>query len=140
MAEVILFTGKIQLDMLRSVAHGASQPAVNLAARPENAMLKKAATEAKFNLRHAMVLRRRLDSGSLCENSLSASEKELLWELPQATLLRKANAAIIAFGHGTLRNEQGNFIHIGGSTGGFARMFLENYTPPDTSAWSSNHP
>ena len=116
--------------MLRRVAHGASQPVVNLAARPENAMLKKAATEAKFNLRRARMLRRRLETGSLRENSLSETEEFLLKQLNNGTLLRKANDSIIAFGHGTLKDENGRVVHLGGSTGGTTREVLDNFQQP----------
>ena len=77
-----------------------------------------------------MMLRRRLDSGTLRQNSLSASEKELLWELTDGSLLRKANAAITAFGHGALKNANGRVIHLGGSTGGTTREVLDNFQQP----------
>ena len=77
-----------------------------------------------------MMLRRRLDSGSLCDNSLSEAEKLLLDELLHGTLLRKANEVITAFGHGALKDENGRVIHLGGSTGGTTREVLDNFQQP----------
>jgi predicted rRNA methylase YqxC with S4 and FtsJ domains len=34
-------------------------------------------------------------------------------------------------GHGRLRKSNGEFIDIGGSTGGFVRTVLDDWEPPD---------
>ena len=64
------------------------------------------------------------------QDSLSASEKELLRELTDGTLRRKANEAITVFGHGAVKDENGRVIHLDVSTGGFTRELLDNFQQP----------
>ena len=58
-------------------------------------------------------------------------ERTQLHLLSTGALLEQANNAIAEFGHGTLRDEQDNLLHIGGSTGGRTRKIVDDYIEPD---------
>ena len=40
-----------------------------------------------------------------------------------------------AYGHGTLRRDDGETIEIGGSTGGMTRFLLDGYAEPDVDSF-----
>ena len=103
MAGVILFTGNIDIGMLRKLSSGATQPTQKLAARADNEKLEKEAAEARFKFRHANNLKRLLDCGALLQASMSAQDVELLAALRDGSLREAANRAVVAFGHGMLR-------------------------------------
>ncbi len=129
MAEVIIFTGKVDTFMLTELLRGGSQPVENLAARPENLKLKREADTAKWRLRHATLLQKRLERGALHLDALSTTNRDLLEKLQNGILQQQANAAIRAFGHGDLRDETGRRLSLGGSTGGLTRCLLDGWAP-----------
>jgi len=86
------------------------------------------AAEAKRKLRMAEHLSRKLDRKALYEEDLTEDEVWLLNDLRSGTLLRQANDAVEAYGHGTLRTDQGT-LQIGGSTGGRTREVLDGWEP-----------
>ena len=55
----------------------------------------------------------------------------LLLKLSSGMLQRNANDAIVAFGHGTMREETGRDMHLGGSIGGVTRLMLDEFQAPD---------
>ena len=131
MVEVILFTGRADIDMLREVAdRGAPQPAGGLAARLDNANLKRTAHAAKQRLKVGTRLANSKDQGKPHERRLTLREKQLLEDHASGKLQRDANSAMIAYGHGTLRSEDGSrSLALGGSTGGRTRAIIDNWKP-----------
>ena len=65
------------------------------------------------------------------EDQLTDQEVKSLKLLKSGDLRRSANAAIAAFGHGTLRRADGVKAEIGGSTGGITRCLLDGYEETD---------
>ena len=47
----------------------------------------------------------------------------------------RTNEAVAAFGHGTLRRDDGETIEIGGSIGGVTRFLLDGYVEPDVASF-----
>ena len=139
MAELIVYTGRLDLDFLRSGQEpsGASEPAADLASRPDNAALKKAAAEAKMQYSMTTMLKRRLDDGKIRKQELSEREHSLLADLMDGTLRERTNTAILAYGHGTLRRADGQTLAIGGSTGGLTRRLLDGNQDTNVEAFLS---
>ena len=52
-----------------------------------------------------------------------------------ALLLRHTNEAVAAYGHGTLRREDGASLEIGGSTQGVTRFLLDGCAEPDVESF-----
>ena len=127
MAELIVYTGRLDLDFLRSAAEpgGASEAAADLASRPDNAARKEAAAEAKMQYSLTTMLQRRLDEGTVNKQDLSARQHRLLADLKNGTLRNRTNTAILAYDDGTLRRADGQTLAIGGSTGGLTCRFLD---------------
>ena len=92
----------------------------------------KIALEARNKLRLAKkydLKRSRIIEGA--EETLTAKEKHLLGLYDSDTLRVEANKATVASGHGRLKAQSGQFVDIGGSTGGGTRRALDNYIPPN---------
>ena len=66
---------------------------------------------------------------------LSKKAVALLRDLDNGKLLDEANRLTRLSGHGRLRKSNGEFIDIGGSTGGFVRTVLDDWEPPDFNDW-----
>ena len=139
MAELIVYTGRLDLDFLRSSAEPSdlSEPAADLASRPDNAALEKAAAEAKMQYSMTTMLKRRLDDGKVQKQELSEREHSLLADLMDGTLRERTNTAILAYGHGNLRRADGQTLAIGGSTGGLTRRLLDGKKETDVEAFLS---
>ena len=137
MAELIIYTGRFDPDFL-SQAHdaqdrsGASQPVANSDGRKH---LKRKAAQAKLDYRMTCILRRRLDEGHLDRRDLHPWEKKNLQRLEDGSLLRHTNDAVAAYGHGTLRRDDGQTIQIGGSTRGVTRFLLDGCDEPDVDSF-----
>ena len=84
------------------------------------------------------MLRRRLDRGQVDIRDLERWERENLRRLQDGSLLRHTNEAVAAYGHGTLRRDDGETIEIGGSTGGITRFLLDGYAEPDVDSFLRN--
>ena len=67
---------------------------------------------------------------SSVQRHLDQDEQQLVERYRSGQLLREANAAIIAYGHGTLLDETRSRIALGDSSGGFSRRFLDDWHPP----------
>ena len=85
-----------------------------------------AAVEARANVRHAKKLEHRWRDG----RQLTPNQVSLVTRLRDGTLVEEANRLTEASGHGRLRRTDGTFVDIGGSTGGFTRAVLYDWTPP----------
>ena len=140
MAELIIYTGRFDPEFL-SQAHdardrsGASQP---VARTDRQAELKRRAAQAKLDYRMTCMLRRKLDRGQVEIRDLDRWEQENLRRLEDGSLLRRTNEAVAAYGHGTLRRDDGETIEIGGSTGGVTRFLLDGYAEPDVASFLAN--
>jgi hypothetical protein len=75
------------------------------------------------------------DSHSIVREFLSKKATALLRDLDNGNLLHEANTLTRLSGHGRLRKSNGEFIDIGGSTGGFVRTVLDDWEPPDFNDW-----
>ena len=58
-------------------------------------------------------------------------QRQVVADYRSGELLRQANNLTMTSGHGRLKQEDGSFIDIGGSTGGFVRIALDDWEPPD---------
>ena len=146
--EVVSFTGNFDshylTDLVNAKAVACSQRAERAAAvaaqhgdqhddqhddQPDNSqMLKAHATKCRGDLRWAKSLKKKQDTGC---SDFSIRDRALLRDLDSGTLLRLANDAVRAHGHGRIYKEDGSFTDIGPETGGLTRTFLDNWTPPD---------
>ena len=84
------------------------------------------------------MLRLRLDRRQVNYDDLERWEQENLLRLEDGSLLRHTNEAVAAYGHGTLRRDDGETIEIGGSTGGITRFLLDGYAEPDVDSFLRN--
>ena len=133
MAELIIYTGRFDPEFLNKAheaqdRNGASQPVANSDGRQH---LKRKAAQAKLDYRMTCILRRRLDRGHLDRRDLQPWEKKNLQRLEDGSLLRHTNDAVAAYGHGTLRRDDGQTIQIGGSTRGVTRFLLDGCDEPN---------
>ena len=81
------------------------------------------------------MLRLRLDRRQVNYDDLERWEQENLLRLEDGSLLRHTNDAVAAYGHGTLRRDDGETMEIGGSTGGITRFLLDGYAEPDVATF-----
>ena len=61
---------------------------------------------------------------------LSPDQLNLVLQLKNGSLEEEAKRHTLLSGHGTFKSKDGTFIEIGGSTGGFTRAVLYDWTPP----------
>ena len=137
MAELIIYTGRFDPEFLNKAheaqdRNGASQP---VASADRQKALKKKAAQAKLDYRMTCMLRLRLDRHEVYYRDLERWEQENLRRLEDGSLLRHTNEAVAAYGHGTLRRDDGETIEIGGSTGGITRFLLDGYAEPDVDSF-----
>ena len=133
MAELIIYTGRFDPEFLSQAQDtqdpsGASQP-VPRTHRQNH--LKRSAAQAKLNYRMTCMLRRKLDHGQVERRHLQPWQKKNLQRLQDGSLLRHTNDAVAAYGHGTLRRDDGQTIQIGGSTRGVTRFLLDGCDEPN---------
>ena len=62
---------------------------------------------------------------------LHPDQMELVSKLRDGTLDKEVARLTKESGHGRFKREDGSFVDIGGSTGGFTRAVLDNWTPPN---------
>ena len=62
---------------------------------------------------------------------LHPDQMELVSKLRDGTLEKEAARLTKISGHGRFKRRDGTVVSIGGSTGGFTRAVLYNWTPPD---------
>ena len=137
MAELIIYTGRFDPDFLSQAydardRSGASQPVANTTRQKE---LKRRAAQAKLEYRMTCMLRRKLEEGRVDLHDLERWERDNLRSLENGSLLRRTNDAVAAYGHGTIRRDDGETMEIGGSTGGITRFLLDGYAEPDVATF-----
>ena len=132
MWDIISFSGKLDAEFLEqglSTQATASADASQLG--DEDNVPKertRLAHKAREDLRWAEHLARAKAAG---RKRFTRQDQYFLAELANGNLLRKANDATRASGHGRLRKSDGTYEDIGGSTGGLTRTVLDNWKPPD---------
>ena len=126
--ELISFTGKFDSSYLAQKLKDAPTCSSNTGKQ----QLVKIASEARNKLRLAKKhdsKRSRIIEGT--DETLTAKEQQLLRLYDSDKLRVEANKATVASGHGRLKGRSGQFVDIGGSTGGGTRRALDNYIPPN---------
>ena len=96
----------------------------------EQAERQKKATRAAVEARAKLRLARKYH-GLSKKRALWPYQEELVARLLDGSLEAEVNRLTCLSGNGRLRRKDGTFIDIGGSTGGFTRAVLYNWTPPN---------
>ena len=136
MAELIIYTGRFDPEFL-SQAQDTREPRTlaELLSADRQQNLKRFAAQAKLNYRMTCLLRRKLDNGHVERRHLQPWQKKNLRQLQDGSLLRRTNDAVAAYGHGTLRREDGASLEIGGSSQGVTRFLLDGCAEPDVESF-----
>ena len=104
----------------------------------------KLAVEARAMRRQAIKyarLRDKITKGECARGTaLSLRQLDLLALYDAGTLLAEANRLTLISGNGRLRQSDGNFVDIGGSTGGYTRTMLYDWQAPDLTAFEPDDP
>ena len=96
----------------------------------EQSEAQKQATCAAVEARAQVRLARKYEHLK-AKKRLDADQLKLVSKLHDGTLEKEAARLTKISGHGRFKRGDGTFISIGGSTGGFTRAVLYNWTPPN---------
>ena len=96
----------------------------------EQAEPQKQATRAAVEARAQVRLARKY-AHLKTKKRLTPDQLNLVLKLNDGTLEEEAARLTKISGHGRFKRRDGTFIDIGGSTGGFTRAVLYNWTPPN---------
>ena len=96
----------------------------------EQVEAQKQATRAAVEARAQLRLARKYDHLK-AKKRLYPDQLKLLAKLHHGTLEEEAARLTKISGHGRFKRRDGTVIDIGGSTGGFTRAVLYNWTPPN---------
>ena len=146
--EVLAFSGRFDVDMLRRALHvepsdeAAEPPARDEVSHEQRRRLHhdKAEAIARYNegerlARHRQELQRRGASQPASHDqevhTFTRRQLDVLQKWESGELLSNRNKAILAVGHGRLRSARGDYLDIGGSTGGGSRRIIDSWQPPD---------
>ena len=91
---------------------------------------QKRATAAAVEARAKVRLAKKYDHLK-SKKRLNPDQLELVSKLHDGTLEEEAARLTKISGHGRLKRKDGTYVDIGGSTGGFTRAVLYNWTPPN---------
>ena len=139
--EVLAYSGRFDVQYLSQALHNqfeeeprAQEPQVLMERPPARLHHEKA--EAIGRHKEGERLNRQwqeLQRGGATEPAghFTRRQLEVLDSYDSGELLRLRNNAILAVGHGRLRNARGGTLDIGGSTGGGSRRILDSWHPPD---------
>ena len=132
MWQVLSFTGKFDPDFFASLRDPGPPPGELTETQRRNNRL---AVEARARLRLAKKYARQRDKihtgGAPQPAALTRKQQNLLELYDAGTLLADANRLTRISGNGRLRPSDGSFVDIGGSTGGYTRVALYDWEPPD---------
>jgi hypothetical protein len=135
-AEVIVFTGSLNLKVLERAAGGASQPAMQTRRSPtEQQARKRAALVAKCQYKQGEAIARQISGRLIREDELRQRDANLLRDFRSGVLLERLNMAVVEHGHGTLRGVGGRTLQIGGSSGGRTRELLDGWEAPNVASF-----
>ena len=146
--EVLAFSGRFDVDMLRQALHAepsdetAEPPAHDPESQEQRRRLHHDKAEAKARYNEGQRLARHRDKLRCGGASQPASrgqevetfthkQLEVLQQWDSGELLSNRNRSIVALGHGRLRTARGDYLDIGGSTGGGSRRIIDGWKPPD---------
>ena len=138
--EVLVFSGFFDRLMLEQALHSgkgdeATEPAVpNEASLQERRRLQHAKAEAVSRYLEGKRLARARDAPErrgASQPALSERQEELLRQWRSGQLRVQRNTAAAAAGHGRLESATGDYMDIGGSTGGGSRRVVDSWLPPD---------
>ena len=136
MWQILSYRGRFDPLELRKLPNiGDSHPGERTAAQKEK---RRAAVEARAEYRLAQSiarLRDRIRNGN--GKPLTTKQQKILDKLDDGSLLQESNRLTQLAGHGRLKRTDGTFVDIGGSTGGYFRTQLCDWSPPDTSEWAT---
>ena len=150
--EVLAFSGRFDIPMLLQALHqadtyadaGIEPPAVCLRSWEQRAQLHHDKAEAVARYREGARLHRYREhlkrSGSQGQHvkPLTGYQRTVLRRWDSGELCRTRNSAVQALGHGRLYSRHGDYLDIGGSTGGGSRRILDCWQPPDWREGSSD--
>ncbi len=146
--EVLAYTGRFDVDLLRQTLQFAEaeeeleMPASASEEKRGRRALRHAKAEAKARFIEGRRLASRRDmerQGGASQPASSGQETvtftrkqlEVLEKWDNGMLRQELNKAIVEVGHGRLKNATGEFMDIGGSTGGGSRRIIDGWVPPD---------
>ena len=142
---MLAFSGRFHVEMLHAALHvqeTAEPPARDEASQEKRRRLHHDNTEAvaRYNEGQQLALHRHKlqrrgasqpASHGQQEKTFTRRQLELLQKWDDGELLSNRNTAIVALGHGRLRNARGDYMDIGGSEGGGSRRIIDDWPPPD---------
>ena len=138
--ELLAYTGCFHVDYLRlalerTATHDHDEEAAALTAKKRRDLRHEKA-EAKAALQEGACLARRRELESqrrAYEPSVifSKAQSDILDNWGKGILRENLNKVITELGHGRLQSNTGEFLDIGGSTGGGSRRIIDGWTPPD---------
>ena len=139
---MLAFSGRFDVDMLTQALNNAPSdgsaepPACAEVSHEQRRRLHhdKAEAIARYNegarlARH----RQELQGRGQEEPTFTRRQWNVLQKWESGELRANRNRAIVALGHGRLLNAQGDYLDLGGSTGGGSRRIIDSWQPPD---WS----
>jgi hypothetical protein len=146
--EVLAYTGRFDVDYLRKAIQAPDaeeEPEISASASKQKqqrralhhakAEAKKAYKEGERLARHRL-LKRLHDTFQVAGSdqeavTLSKNQLDVLKQWDSGWLRNALNHAIVELGHGRIQFRTGDFLEIGGSTGGGSRRVIDGWVPPD---------
>jgi hypothetical protein len=146
--EVLAYTGRFDVDYLRKAIQAPDaeeEPEISASASEQKqqrralhhakAEAKKAYKEGERLARHRL-LKRLHDTFQVAGSdqeavTLSKNQLDVLKQWDRGWLRDNLNQAIVELGHGRLESQTGDFLEIGGSTGGGSRRLIDGWVPLD---------
>jgi hypothetical protein len=142
--EVLAFSGRFDVDMLTQALHAepSEPPAHDEVMKEERRRLHhdKAEAISRYNEGERLArYRQELLRGGATQPAdqgqevptLTRKQLDVLRKWDSGELRVNRNQAIVALGHGRLRTAGGDYLDIGGSTGGGSRRIIDSWQPPD---------
>ena len=130
MWQILSFTGRFDPSFFGTLAAPLPPKGKPTEERNNNRLAVLARTKRRVAVKCA---RRREDTPCA---SFTTEQQQLLKLYDNGTLLANANRLTKLSGNGRLRHVDGSFLDIGGSTGGYTRMTLYDWQPPDVSRFN----
>ena len=126
---ILSFTGRFDVKyMEEAILKGEKKPILMPGERTEEQKKKvHEAHVARAKLRRGVAVARAQSRGV----PLNSSQLEVLEQYRSGELRTRANDCTKSSGHGRLKREDATFVDIAGSTGGFVRVVLDDWEPPN---------
>ena len=153
--EVLAFTGCFDVDFLRTAIQSPDaekEPEISATAseqKQKRRALHHAKAEAKkaFNEGKRLARQRGIKRQGNASQSAGSDQEAVIFSKSQLDVLKQwdrgllrvaLNQAIAEFGHGRLESQTGDFLDIGGSTGGGSRRIIDDWVPRDWREFLNN--